>query len=254
DRALLHARNADRHRSRAGPRGGTPAGRPGADHGPRLSAAPMGRAPRRDGGGTSARAAAPSDPDQPRHLRARPAGARPAGLSAAPSAPRRRPGRACLGRDRGAGAGRPPPRPAGRGAGRGGGRCALCPPALRPARDRAVERALDRKLPAGGGDAFGPGGRPARRDSRALPGASGGDRGRLSFRPGDGETARGAADPRLLTPGDPMWLVWRIVLFLAVIGAAGVFSFGPGMVERRMNPVAAHDPWPVTPAAAAMHA
>lgn len=51
-----------------------------------------------------------------------------------------------------------------------------------------------------------------------------------------------------------MWLVWRIVLFLAVIGAAGVFSFGPGMVERRMNPVAAHDPWPVTPAAAAMHA
>lgn len=51
-----------------------------------------------------------------------------------------------------------------------------------------------------------------------------------------------------------MWLVWRIVLFLAVLAATGVFLFGPGIVEGRMNPVAAHDAWPVTPAAEAMHA
>lgn len=51
-----------------------------------------------------------------------------------------------------------------------------------------------------------------------------------------------------------MWLIWRIVLFLAVLAVTGVFLFGPGIVERRMNPVVAHDPWPVTPAAEAMHA
>lgn len=51
-----------------------------------------------------------------------------------------------------------------------------------------------------------------------------------------------------------MWLIWRVVLFLAVLAAAGVLLFGPGIVERRMNPVAAHAPWPVTPAAEAMHA
>lgn len=51
-----------------------------------------------------------------------------------------------------------------------------------------------------------------------------------------------------------MWLIGRIVLFLAVLAATGVFLFGPGIVERRMNPITAHDPWPVTPAAEAMHA
>ncbi|WP_347310620.1 dipeptidase [Defluviimonas sp. SAOS-178_SWC] len=50
-----------------------------------------------------------------------------------------------------------------------------------------------------------------------------------------------------------MWLIWRILAALAVIAALGFFLFAPGIVERRQNPVIAHDPWPVSPAAKAMH-
>ncbi|MCU9849825.1 membrane dipeptidase [Defluviimonas sp. WL0024] len=48
-------------------------------------------------------------------------------------------------------------------------------------------------------------------------------------------------------------ILLRLILLLAVLGAAGFFTFAPGIVDRRLNPVAAHDPWPVSPAAKAMH-
>ena len=50
-----------------------------------------------------------------------------------------------------------------------------------------------------------------------------------------------------------MWLIWRILAALAVLGALGVFILGPGIVEKGLNPVIGHDPWPVSPAAQAMH-
>lgn len=50
-----------------------------------------------------------------------------------------------------------------------------------------------------------------------------------------------------------MRLIWRIVFALVVFGALGFFLFGPGIVEKGQNRVIAHDPWPVSPAARAMH-
>ncbi|OYX41964.1 MAG: peptidase M19 [Rhodobacterales bacterium 32-67-9] len=50
-----------------------------------------------------------------------------------------------------------------------------------------------------------------------------------------------------------MWLIWRIVAFVVVLGALGFFLLAPGIVERDLNPVLAHDSWPVSPAAKAMH-
>jgi microsomal dipeptidase-like Zn-dependent dipeptidase len=47
--------------------------------------------------------------------------------------------------------------------------------------------------------------------------------------------------------------VLRLVLLLATLGAIGFFGWGPGIADKMQNPVAAHDPWPVSPAAAAMH-
>lgn len=50
-----------------------------------------------------------------------------------------------------------------------------------------------------------------------------------------------------------MWLIWRILAALAVFAVTGTFLFGPAIVERGMNPVAPHEPWPVSAAAQAMH-
>lgn len=50
-----------------------------------------------------------------------------------------------------------------------------------------------------------------------------------------------------------MWLVWRILAALIVLAALGFFLFAPGIAERAQNPVAPHDPWPVSTAAQAMH-
>lgn len=50
-----------------------------------------------------------------------------------------------------------------------------------------------------------------------------------------------------------MWLIWRILAAVVVLGALGFFLLAPGIVERELNPVLAHDPWPVSPAAKAMH-
>lgn len=50
-----------------------------------------------------------------------------------------------------------------------------------------------------------------------------------------------------------MWLVWRIIAALIVFAVLGFFLFAPGYVERAQNPVTDHAPWPVSPAAAAMH-
>ncbi len=50
-----------------------------------------------------------------------------------------------------------------------------------------------------------------------------------------------------------MWLIWRILAALVVLAALGFFLFAPGIVEKGQNPVLAHDPWPVSPAARAMH-
>lgn len=48
--------------------------------------------------------------------------------------------------------------------------------------------------------------------------------------------------------------LFRALLLIAVFAAAGFFLFGPGLVERGQNSVVAHEPWPVSPAARAMHA
>lgn len=40
---------------------------------------------------------------------------------------------------------------------------------------------------------------------------------------------------------------------LLIVGLTGFFALGPGIVERRLNPVTPHGPWPVSPAARAMH-
>lgn len=50
-----------------------------------------------------------------------------------------------------------------------------------------------------------------------------------------------------------MWLIWRLLAALVVLGALGFFLFAPAIAERGQNPVAEHAPWPVSPAAAAMH-
>ncbi|WP_413874434.1 dipeptidase [Albidovulum sp.] len=50
-----------------------------------------------------------------------------------------------------------------------------------------------------------------------------------------------------------MWLIWRLLAALVVLGALGFFLFAPAIAERGQNPVADHAPWPVSPAAAAMH-
>lgn len=50
-----------------------------------------------------------------------------------------------------------------------------------------------------------------------------------------------------------MWLIWRILAALVLFAVTGFFLFGPGIVERGMNPVAPHGSWPVSPAAQAMH-
>ncbi len=45
----------------------------------------------------------------------------------------------------------------------------------------------------------------------------------------------------------------RMVAAIVVFGLAGVFALGPGIVENGQNRVTAHDPWPVSEAAKAMH-
>lgn len=50
-----------------------------------------------------------------------------------------------------------------------------------------------------------------------------------------------------------MWLIWRLGLALIVLGMLGFFLLAPGIAERGQNPVTAHEPWPVSPAARAMH-
>ena len=50
-----------------------------------------------------------------------------------------------------------------------------------------------------------------------------------------------------------MRLVLRALGAFAVLGALGFFLFAPGFVERGQNQVADHAPWPVSPAALAMH-
>jgi len=43
------------------------------------------------------------------------------------------------------------------------------------------------------------------------------------------------------------------LLALVVVGVAGFLAFGPGIVEKGRNPVVAHDPYPVSDQAAALH-
>lgn len=50
-----------------------------------------------------------------------------------------------------------------------------------------------------------------------------------------------------------MWLIWRLLAAIVVLGTLGFFLFAPAIAERGQNPVADHAPWPVSPAAAAMH-
>lgn len=50
-----------------------------------------------------------------------------------------------------------------------------------------------------------------------------------------------------------MWIVWRVLAALIVCGLLGFFAFAPGYVERAQNPVTEHQPWPVSPAAQALH-
>ncbi len=46
----------------------------------------------------------------------------------------------------------------------------------------------------------------------------------------------------------------RVLIAIAGLAVGVVFSLGPGMVEKGQNPVTAHEPWPVSEAAKAMHA
>ncbi len=48
-------------------------------------------------------------------------------------------------------------------------------------------------------------------------------------------------------------IILKLILFVLVIGLLGLFSLGPGIVERGQNRVTPHDPWPVNPAAKALH-
>ena len=50
-----------------------------------------------------------------------------------------------------------------------------------------------------------------------------------------------------------MWLIWRLLAAIVVLGTLGFFLFAPAIAERGQNPVAEHALWPVSPAAAAMH-
>ncbi|MCB2137099.1 MAG: membrane dipeptidase [Rhodobacteraceae bacterium] len=45
----------------------------------------------------------------------------------------------------------------------------------------------------------------------------------------------------------------RLFLFIVVVGLLAVVTVGPGIVDEGRNPVTPHDPWPVSPAARAMH-
>ncbi|WP_343081720.1 dipeptidase [Ostreiculturibacter nitratireducens] len=45
-----------------------------------------------------------------------------------------------------------------------------------------------------------------------------------------------------------------ILLLILAVGLVGFFLFGPRIVEKVQNRVVSHDPWPVSPAARAMHA
>lgn len=47
--------------------------------------------------------------------------------------------------------------------------------------------------------------------------------------------------------------ILRGLFALIVLGATGFFVFAPGIADRRLNPVTEHAPWPVSPAAQAMH-
>lgn len=47
--------------------------------------------------------------------------------------------------------------------------------------------------------------------------------------------------------------VLTLIVALALIGAAGFLIFAPGIAEKGMNVVKEHDPYPVTPAARALH-
>lgn len=49
------------------------------------------------------------------------------------------------------------------------------------------------------------------------------------------------------------YIIFRLILFVIVIGLLGFFSLGPGIIEKGQNRVTAHEPWPVSPAAQAMH-
>lgn len=46
---------------------------------------------------------------------------------------------------------------------------------------------------------------------------------------------------------------FRFLLLLLVIGVAGLLTFGPAYVDKGLNPVAAHDPYPVSAQAQALH-
>ncbi|MEZ5886372.1 MAG: membrane dipeptidase [Paracoccaceae bacterium] len=48
-------------------------------------------------------------------------------------------------------------------------------------------------------------------------------------------------------------IIVKLVAFLIVIGLLGFFTLAPGIVDKGQNPVLAHDPWPVSPAAQALH-
>ena len=48
-------------------------------------------------------------------------------------------------------------------------------------------------------------------------------------------------------------MLFRGFLLLLLLGLAGFFSLGPGIVERGQNRVTPHQPWPVSEAAKAMH-
>lgn len=46
---------------------------------------------------------------------------------------------------------------------------------------------------------------------------------------------------------------WLFISVLAVIAIAAFLTFGPGIVEKGRNAVAAHDPYPVSDTATALH-
>ncbi len=47
--------------------------------------------------------------------------------------------------------------------------------------------------------------------------------------------------------------ILRLAGALLILAATAFFIFAPGIADRGQNPVVAHDPWPVSPAARAMH-